>query len=262
MDSYEEKQEARRERIQNAADKARAGSISAYNQSHDEAQRVPLGQPILVGHHSEGKMRAHYNRVGRLMDKSCSLSAKAEYLQQKAASVGSGGISSDDPEAVVKLKEKLSGMEQQREKMKSINKIVRSKPKNIETPEKTKLLMAMGINLAATENLFLPDFCGRIGIAAYQLTNLGANIRSTKKRIESLSAKSELESYKIPFDGGSIEVNYEENRVQIFHDEKPSVEIRSELKHNGFRWSRYNGCWQRFAGNNSIWLAKSVCNIK
>jgi len=28
--------------------------------AHQLAQRVPFGQPILVGHHSENKMRRHY----------------------------------------------------------------------------------------------------------------------------------------------------------------------------------------------------------
>ena len=106
-DDYYERQEARRERYECRADKAKKDSTAYYEQSSKEAQRVPLGQPILIGHHSEGKMRAHYNRVGRLMDKSCAERDKAAHYRQKAASVGDCGISSDAPDAIELLTEKI-----------------------------------------------------------------------------------------------------------------------------------------------------------
>lgn len=39
------------------------------------------------------------------------------------------------------------------------------------------------------------------------------------------------------FDGGRVEMNTEENRAQIFFDEKPDSDTRDKLKGRGFRWA-------------------------
>ena len=44
---------------------------------------------------------------------------EAQEAERRAASVGSGGISSDDPEAVVKLRERLAELEAEQEAMKA-----------------------------------------------------------------------------------------------------------------------------------------------
>ncbi|QNT77585.1 hypothetical protein JGUZn3_03280 [Entomobacter blattae] len=70
---------------------------------------LPAGQPILVGHHSEKKHRALIEGVNKKMDQAEQLLDKADYYNQKADSVGKyGGISSDDPLAIEKLKIELS----------------------------------------------------------------------------------------------------------------------------------------------------------
>ena len=253
MNEYEQKQEARRERYQNLSDKADNDSTAYYNRSHDEAQLVPLGQPILVGHHSEGRMRAHYNRVGRLMDKSCESAKKSEYYQQKAASVGSGGISSDDPEAIQKLKHKIERAEDCQANMKAANKIIKSKKMTLD--EKTAKLVEMGYTETKAITLHHPDFCGRIGFASYMLTNNNANIRRMKQRLESLQAVEGKENKTIPFDGGEIVHNYEENRIQIFHDEKPEKPTCKFLRSLGFVFSRFNVCWQRKISNAGFYAA-------
>src|SRR5687767_1371406 len=106
--AYEQKQDARRERFEELAEKARRESESAFDRSRRMASVIPLGQPILVGHHSEGRDRRYRARIAAQMDKSCELSRKADYYQQRAESVGKGGISSDDPGAIAKLQTQLS----------------------------------------------------------------------------------------------------------------------------------------------------------
>ena len=44
-----------------------------------------------------------------------------------------------------------------------------------------------------------------------------------------------------------------EARLQIFHNEKPAAEVISRLKANGFKWSRFNGCWQRQLTDNAYY---------
>ena len=103
MNSYEQKQEDRRERLLAIADRMQAASDAAYKQARKMADVIPMGQPILVGHHSEKRDRAYRARIWRTQDRCLELQRKAEYFRQKAEGVGKGGISSDDPEAVEKL---------------------------------------------------------------------------------------------------------------------------------------------------------------
>ena len=47
-------------------------------------------------------------------------------------------------------------------------------------------------------------------------------------------------------------------RLQLFFDGKPDEEIRTILKHNGFRWSGKNKAWQRHLNSNSEYALKYV----
>jgi hypothetical protein len=51
---------------------------------------------------------------------------RAKDLRGRAASVGTGGINSDDPDAVLKLKEKLQAAETKQVFMKAANKVIRT----------------------------------------------------------------------------------------------------------------------------------------
>jgi hypothetical protein len=110
MNSYEEKQERRRERLEMRAARLKAESNAAYKRSGDAVAGIPFGQPILVGHHSEKRHRRAIERSRNAMDKCCELSNEAADVARRADAVGSGGISSDDPEAVQKLESKLAEM--------------------------------------------------------------------------------------------------------------------------------------------------------
>lgn len=70
--------------------------------------------------------------------------------------------------------------------------------------------------------------------------------------------RANTESSEVEFDGGRIVKNFAGDRLQIFHDEKPSADVISRLKSNGFRWSRFNGCWQRQLTDNSYYGAARV----
>ena len=61
------------------------------------------------------------------MDKAMEASKKAEYYEQKAESVGKGGISGLDPEAITKLEKQLEQLTAHQEQMKAANKAIRMK---------------------------------------------------------------------------------------------------------------------------------------
>lgn len=92
----------------------------------------------------------------------------------------------------------------------------------------------------------------------WELTNIGATIRETKKRIERLEAQEKLEFAEIKFEGGKVIHNKEINRIQFLFDNIPNEDIRKELKSNGYHWSRQEKAWQRGFNENCIKVTKRI----
>jgi hypothetical protein len=247
MNRYEQKQEDRRARLERLAAKCQAGSDSAYKRARQMASIIPLGQPILVGHYSEKGDRAYRAKIWRMQDRCCELAAKAKYFAERAAAVGSGGISSDDPQATEKLRLKVVKLEHLQEVMRKANKLIRSK--KLTGPQKIEELCFLGIPERAAGKLLLPDFCGRIGFADYQLSNNNANIRRIRERIGSLQAAPEQVRPEREVKGITVKEDAGENRLMLLFPGKPEDPIRRSLKAAGFRWSPTNGAWQRQLNN-------------
>jgi hypothetical protein len=51
--------------------------------------------------------------------------------------------------------------------------------------------------------------------------------------------------------GVRVVENFDENRLQLFFDGKPSEDIRARLKSRGFKWAPSQGAWQRQLNNNA-----------
>lgn len=258
MNSYEQKIERRRERFEALAEKAKRESSQAYETSQKMASIIPMGQPILVGHHSEGRDRRYRDRIWNTMGKSVQLERKAAYYEERAASVGKGGISSDDPEALDKLRAKVANLENLQEKMKAANKAIRSN----KTPEtRIAALVALGFSEGVAEKLLVPDYCGRVGFADYETKNNNANIRRLKGRIIELEAIQKREDREEEAEGYTYREDSEEGRVMFIFTGKPSEEIRNTLKRGGFKWSPSRGAWVRQLNQNGINAGKYVKQI-
>ena len=253
MNEYKEKQEAKKQRYLDLADSADNESSQRHQAADKLSERFYMGQPILVGHHSEKSARSTQKRMHNNMDKSIEASKKADYYRQKAASVGTGGISSDDPEAIQQLKEQLQKKEELQSRMKAANKVIRGKTSN---DQKSEELQKQGFTEKTSAELLKGDFCGRLGFASYQLTNNNANIKRIKSRIK------DLESINQRDDVEEKNENYtyleEDNRCQFVFDGKPADEIRQALKSNAFKWSPSRGAWVRQLTGNGQWAAKQV----
>ena len=63
LNDYERKQLEKALRYQDRAKSAAAQSESTLKQVRRERDMIPLGQPILVGHHSEKRHRNHLKRL-------------------------------------------------------------------------------------------------------------------------------------------------------------------------------------------------------
>jgi hypothetical protein len=94
------------------------------------ASAIPMGQPILVGHHSEKRDRNYRQKIHDKMGKSLQEQEKAEHYEQKAETIeGNTAIFSDDPSALDKLRSKLADQEANHAFMKATNKALRKMDK-------------------------------------------------------------------------------------------------------------------------------------
>jgi hypothetical protein len=265
------RREARAERFRELAANARGRSSALHADSRRMMSAIPMGQPILIGHHSEGRDRRYRERAWNKLGAAVKEADKASYYEQKAqAAENNQAIFSDDPDAVQKLEEKIEQAKAYQAKVIAANKIIRRSPKNEQTPGKVQeLAELLGYPAEKVAKLFTPDFCGRIGFPDYVTKNNGANIRRMEERFESLQKLAEErqraeetgESEKAQeFDGFKVVENIEENRIQIIFPGKPEEAIRERLKGEGFRWSPYNKAWQRHLNNAGRYAASCIIN--
>ncbi len=251
MNEYEMKREARIERMKERAERAQSASSAAYAGAKAIADRIPLGQPILVGHHSEKRHRWDAVRIHNGFAKSFELAKEAEDLQRRAsAAKTSTAVSSDDPEAATKLKAKLESIEIDRARMVAANKAVRSK-------DPIQGLLVIGLPEQAAKRLLEPDCMGYVGFPPYALRNLTGEAARLRKRIAELEAKA-TRPIPEPVEGPGVRIEESENRVRIHFEGKPGEDVRSKLKGTGFRWSPTAGTWQRQASPGAWYEAKRI----
>lgn len=235
----EEKQQARKDRYRELADNARKQSKQYFQQSESMASVIPMGQPV----HGQAD-RNYREKIWNKMGQSVKASEKAAYYEQKAeAAENNNAIYLDDDNAVEKLEQKLAGLVKLQEDMKATNKVVKNRKMTEE--EKKAKLVEMGYSETNAVKLLTPC-CGHIGFPSFSLSNNNANINRIKKRLELAKRMKSTPQKEYTINGVRVVENYPENRLQMFFDDKPSEEIRTALKRNGFRWARQSGCWQSY----------------
>lgn len=98
-------------------------------------------------------------------------------------------------------------------------------------------------------------------VAPYQFTNLSANIRRMKQRLERVAVAQATPETHIEGSNARLEDCPADNRVRLFFPGKPDEATRSRLKSNGFRWSPTIGAWQAYRNNRSIYTAKQEAGL-
>ena len=126
MNTYEEKKQQRIERYRKLADKNQELSNKVAEESIKMIEVIPMGQPIMGARDANYRARA-WDKMG----KSVELQSKADYYKNKAEAADNDIISSDDPEALNKLRAKLKALEDKRESYKSANKKAKAEGKDI-----------------------------------------------------------------------------------------------------------------------------------
>lgn len=250
--NFDEHRENRIARFEELADKAKQESESTFNKAFSHLDGIEPGQPILVGHHSEGKHRRALERHDNSMRSAFALEKKATYYANKAeAAAANTAIFSDDPAATEKLAEKIERLEARQRMMRDANKLAAKKD--------VAGLEAMGYSQTDICRLLNPKYTyEKPGYQGWELSNNSANIRRLKQRLVEQVALESRESVEIEINGIRILENTEENRTQMFFPSKPSDEIRSDLKRSGFRWSPSQGAWQRHISSAARYHAERI----
>lgn len=127
MNTYEQKQADRKARYERLSKRSEQQSQETLTRAQEMASWIPPGQPILVDHYSANRDRNYRNKIHNTYGKAFQEAEKAEHFAQKALSVGTGGISSVDPDAIEKIQAEITKLRQAQERMKQMNAVIRNR---------------------------------------------------------------------------------------------------------------------------------------
>lgn len=253
--SYQEKLQAKRNNCLAKAEKAEQES-QRYCRKAVEGLEVTNGQPILVGHHSEKKHRRLLKQSDTNMQKSVEEKDKAEHYRQKAESIGKGGISSDDENAMTKLQDKLVKLSTHQETMKKANRQFKKGGWDAVDCLSDKQKAEAMADKAKREG-FCPHYDKMAKVfPSFELSNNNAKIKSTQARIKELQALRQFDNVSETY--SEFEYLIDDNRVQFIFMGKPENEVRSILKSYAFLWSPNRGAWVRKLTSNALFSASIV----
>lgn len=186
--TYRERREARAARRREWSEKRTQKAEAAREAAHAIADTIPMGQPILVGHHSEARARRDRDRIWNGIGKSVEHSEMAKRHEQAADTIESQlerSIYDDDPDAVERLRERIAVLEAQRERIKALNAALR-RGKAATADDILRIGAEHGFSAGDLRGaLDWLRFMDRVGVP---LTNLTANIARNRERLVRLEA--------------------------------------------------------------------------
>ena len=180
--TYRERRENRAERRRDWADGREQKADTAWQKSRDAVDGIPLGQPILVGHHSERGHRKALATSDRQARKTIEHLDMAKHHAQAAKTIErqlDQSIYDDDPDAIERLETKIAGIEERRERIKDLNRRIR----------KGESLDDLGLTSREIDDLAMcAAYSTRkpVTFPPYVLQNLGGNINRAKNRLAGL----------------------------------------------------------------------------
>jgi hypothetical protein len=174
MSTYRERRLARADRLDEWSGGNAAKSDAAYAGAKRIADGIPMGQPILVGHHSERGHRRDIARIDSGMRAAVETGRKAERQASSAAEIraqADRAIYDDDPDAIERLTAKVAALEAEREAVKA---------------KRAEIRKAGGAKLRAMSGWDREEVMRAAGAPQYRVTNLGGQITQTRDRLARL----------------------------------------------------------------------------
>lgn len=250
----------RRERLERRAERRRDWAASrkkkaavAFKGVEEIADRIPLGQPILVGHHSERKARKDQDRIHAGMRRGVEHNDMARRHEQRAAGLEAQldrSVFSDDADAIEQLEARIAEREVARDRGKRINAAWRKagKPDPLDHEVWAVFAAKVGTEDAALAERGLrhqrrADVPGLFSWAKpYDPKYDGANIRRDRERIEEVKRR-QATADKAEAAGGVL-VTYhgaDGGWCRVTFAEKPDREILNALRSAGYGYGA--GSW-------------------
>lgn len=182
--TYRERRLAKAERLRGWADGRDAKADAAHANARAIGDMIPFGQPILVGHHSEGRHRRDLARMTGGMDKATEHASKARDMRSRAGGIEAAAehaIYSDDPDAAERLAARIAELEARRDSNKSYNRSCKQGAPDV-------ALLISERDRDSVTNPAIRDFCTRPdGSLRVGLSNLTADIARNRKRLEAMT---------------------------------------------------------------------------
>lgn len=247
---------SRRERLQARLDKRREWaearerkSAAAFESARRIADNIPFGQPILVGHHSEGHARRDAARIDSGMRRGVESQKMAEHHTSTAGGIAdqlADSIFSDDPDAAEALEAKAAAIETACERKKAVNAAFRKAP-GADSGEKLLACVAAGTMTQAealkAARLFSLCPYEKQPHPAYELSNARANARRCRERVKEVARLAEQTAKAEAAPGGVlVEVHASEYHAAgyavVTFPDYPGRATVDALKAAGFHWSR------------------------
>ena len=182
--STRDRRQARADRLHEWAEKRGAKAEAAETTARDLADRIPFGQPILIGHHSEGRARRDADRIRGGFDRAAQDAATARDMNRRAVTIEAqmvGSIYSDDSDAIDRLQARIADLEAERDRIKAYNVTARAGSPDytlLTERERGALLWSARYGQVGKSGTF----------PAYHLSNLNGRLTKARARLAQLEA--------------------------------------------------------------------------
>lgn len=170
------------------------------------------------------------------------------------------------------MKEKLRKAREMQVHMVAVNKLhgkYLKKPSVLDTiPAGTFMFDGKDITESTLQRIrdYKPTYSWEVHpFVPYQVAYGNKDIKRYQARVNELERKEVLamtaKEKRTNFTGGYILENYQEDRLQIYHDAKPAREAIDHLKKEAFKWAPSMKCWQRQLTNAARYAAFRVTGV-
>jgi hypothetical protein len=142
-----------------------------------------------------------------------------------------------EDDAAERIEDRIQKLERRQDFMKKCNAAIRKGD--------DETLRALGLSEQQIEKLKTPDFCGRIGFPAFELTNNNANIRRLKGRVKQVEKEQSRSEFETECLGATIRENPDKGSTEIVFGGKPERSTLDDLKLRGWRYAPSSRTWYK-----------------